>query len=170
MIILYGILAMLAVVAAICGICFVMIWWERRHPSKNYDERQQLARGKAYRVGFYVSAVWYMIALLYILFDGDTDGMILIIFMGFWTQALAFHIYCLLTHAALPWSQKPVSTIVSYGILSGFYAINIWAAQGIDSRWTDKPPVNTFLQLSLAVGFGALATMHLIQYLREKKE
>lgn len=155
---------------AIVALCFAVLWFEKNFPMTNFDERQQISRGKAYRVGFYVSAIWSIVSLFYIMFGGDIDGMIMIIFLGFSAQALAFHTYCLLTHAALPMSQKPVSTIVSYSILSAFYAVNVCIAKGLDSRWIDKPPVNTLLQLSLAVGFSALAIMHLIQYLRDKKE
>lgn len=121
-------------------------------------------------MGFYVGGVWYIVPILYIMFGGDRDGMLLVVFFGFLAQTMAFHIYCLLTHAALPMSQKPVTTIVSYGVLAASQVVYLLIGIDLDGRWPDKPPVMTWLYLSMAVGFGALCVMHLIQYLRDKKE
>ena len=110
------------------------------------------------------------VSILYVTYGGNQDNMLLVLWFGFFAQTLTFHIYCLLTDAALPLSQKPKTTIIGYGVLSLLYSVNTAIGWHLDGRRPEKPPVFTWMQLSLAVFFGALAIMHLIQYLRDKKE
>lgn len=161
---------LLAGLSVIILLCFGVLWLERNFPMKTYDERQQVSRGKAYRLSFFVGAIWWFVSIVYLTFGGNSDNVLLVLWLGFFVQAMTFHMYCLLTHAALPLSQKPMTTILSYGLMAVVYGANALMANSIDNRWSDKPPVNTWLHLSLAVFAGALSIMHLIQYLRDKKE
>lgn len=156
--------------AAIVALCFAALWLEKHFPMTNFDERQQIARGKAYRLSFGVGIIWIIVSILYMSFGGNMDNMPVILWFSFLAQTITFHIYCLLTHAALPMSQKPMTAILSYGLLTLVYVVNTVIAIDIDTRWPDKPQANTWMKLSLAVWFGGLTIMHLIQYLRDRKE
>ncbi len=156
--------------AAVVLLCFAALWMEKAFPGKSYDERQMKARGNGYRLGFFVGLLWMFGCAAYLTFTENSENMALLLFLGFMTQTLTFHIYCLATHAALPMSEKPLTAILSYGILAVFDGVNVVLASQIDQRWPEKPQVNTWIQLSMAVGFGALSIMHLIQYLRDRKE
>lgn len=163
-------LCLLAGVGAIFLICWVILWFEKNFASEKYDERQQLARGRAYRAAYCVGIVWIFVSLFYIVFGGDTDGLLMVLYLGFVAQAMTFDVYCLLTHASLPLSKKPLSSILSYAGLAVIYGINTITGIEIDARYPDKPQMFTLLWLSLVVLFGTLCVLHLIQYLRDKKE
>ncbi len=154
--------------AVIALICVGTLWLEKNFPGEQYDERQKIARGSAYRVGFFVGLIWLFLGVL--IWKELGDWLMLYFFLGFEAQALAFHFYCLLTHAALPMSEKPWTAIISYGAIAAVDAVNVITSSRMDARWPEKPPVNTWMQLSMAVGFGALAILHLIQHLRDRKE
>ncbi len=157
-------------VMALGALCRGMLFLERNFPGKQYDERQKAARGNAYRAGFYFGLVWLVASELIVGYDAPEGVPMLVLFLGLLAQMLVFHIYCLLTHAALPLSEKPWMSIASYGLMAAFYAVNVFTARNIAARWPVKPMVNTLIQLSMAVGFGTLSVMHLIQYLRDRKE
>ncbi len=162
-------LLLTAGVVVLGALCWGILFLERHFPSKQYDERQKVARGNAYRAGFYLGLVWLIASGLVVGYDAHEGTLMFVLFLGFVAQMLVFHIYCLLTHAAMPLSEKPWMSIASYGIMAVFYGVNVFTARNIDARWPDKPMVNTLIQLTMAVGFGSLSLMHLIQYLRDRK-
>ncbi len=166
--ILEMLLWLLGGLAMIVLVCIGVLWVEKKFPGKLYDERQKAARGNAYRLGFFLGLLWWFLGAL--LWDALGDWLILYFFLGLEVQALAFHVYCLLTHAALPMSEKPWTPILSYGLLAVFDAVTVVDSLRLDARFPEKPPVNTWMRLTMAAGFGTLCVLHLIQYLREKKE
>ncbi len=168
--ILEMLLWLLGGLGAIILLCVCTLWLEKNFPGEEYDERQKIARGNAYRLSFGVGIIWTFAYILYITFWGNRDIMLVVLWFGFFAQTMTFHIYCLLTHAALPMSQKPMTTIIGYGVLTAVYVFQTVIAIDIDARWPEKPQANTWMKLSLAVWFGVLTSMHLIQYLRDKKE
>ena len=86
-------------------------------------------------------------------------------------QLQSFHIYCLMTHSALPLGEKPIPTIIGNFLLGGLYLAqyylqyipeNVVGLTGADS-------MNLF-RLLISFDFFALAVLHLIAYLRKEKE
>lgn len=161
----------IGVIAVICGAAVAL---ERYFPSKNYDERQQVARGNAYRVTFWVGFVYYLVLLPYLIMGTYQDWLVepyLLVTIGFLIQMVTFHIYCLMTHSALPLGGKPMSTIVAYSLMGGSYMIQFFAYKYEGSTVGFSGYESTDgLRLMLSVGFLTLAIVHLIAHLRKAKE
>lgn len=167
---LQGLLLMLGVLPLLVLFCAAVIFLERKFPSKKYDERQKIARGNSYRLGYGVSVVYYLAVMGYLLFGMEKEKTVepyLLIFAGYVLQLMVSHIYCMLTHAALPLSEKPGLTIVGY-LFCGFLQLTI-----VDYS---KPfPLigrgsQAWVHLAAGVFFIALAVMHIISLLLREKE
>lgn len=165
-----GLLFTLGVLSTLVLICAAVIFLERKYPSEKYDERQKIARGNAYRVSFWVGAVYYLAVIAILIQQVDSPKTVepyLLIFCGFVLQVMVMHIYCIFTHAALPLSEKPGVAVVSYLVCGVLYLVtNDFSAPltfvGYESRrWTG---------LWLCVSFFALGVMHIISLLRREKE
>ena len=166
----HALLIMLGILAALVLLCAAVLWVERRFPSEKYDERQRIARGNGYRISFWVSTIYYLVVASVMLFkieDTQTVEPYLLIFGGLILQIMVSHIYCILTHAALPLSEKPGVAIASYlfcGVLqlaTNDYS-NPFPLTGQGSQ--------AWVRLAIAVSFFALAVMHIINRMRREKE
>lgn len=168
-VILWTVLAILLLVAVCAGV----IWLEKKYPGEGYDERQKIARGNAYRLSFWIGFLYFfgleIAAILNREWNGASVDLYLLLLFGITLQAIAFHIYCLLTHAALPLSENPKVTIGGYFLLC---AVNL--ARFTDDFYQELPLTgeesNKWVQMLQALLFFFLALMHLIQYLRREKE
>lgn len=163
----------LGVLVGIILLCLGCIWIEKHHPSDEYDERQKLVRGRASSLSLVIGLL-YLVGILVVLnnqIDGEkTVEPYLLVTVGILLMAMVDHTYCLLGNAALPLSQKPIWAIAGY------------TAMGIRCLWRFSWGMELFtLSLSgdgskplpyLLMGVTAfyLALMHIIQFLRDRKE
>ena len=164
---------MLAVLVGIVLLCLGAVWLEKNFPSKKYDERQKAVQGRGYRLAFYVGVV-YMLVMMPILV-GQVDGEknvdpYILVFVGFMLQWMVFNVYCLLNHAALPLSEKPMVMILGYLVLGGFNLISYLTTI---SRW----PLSSvgygtagMTELLCMFFWFSMAFLHLIQLIRREKE
>lgn len=170
-------LFVIAIVAVVLAGVFT-IYAERHLPSEKYDEMQKINRGKAYRFSFGVGQVYFFALVIYCIFHtGKSEWIIepfLLVMIGIMIQLQSFHIYCLMTHSALPLGEKPLPTVISYATLGGMHLIQFFgqyipedaaAAAGL----TGAGSYNLF-RLLLALMFFSLAVLHLIAHLRREKE
>lgn len=169
-----GGIAILGGMAVLVALCMVVIRIEKRSPDTEYDERQKQVRGNAYRISFYVSFA-YFLALLYCVGLGVFDEMesvATLLFTGVVIQMMVFHIYCLLAHAALPLSDKgkPWRAIWGHAGLSAMNFGNFGMGVFLDGRYAKNASGGHWRNLILAIAFGLLALMHLIQYLRDRRD
>lgn len=170
MTIMQGLFILTAVLSLLVILCAAVIWVERKFSSEKYDERQKIARGNGYRVSFWVSAVYYLIVMSVMIFQVEKPKTVepyLLIFGGLILQVMASHIYCILTHAALPLSEKPWVAVICY-LFSG-------ALQLLTNDYSEPFPLvgrgsEAWVRLMTAVSFFMLAAMHLISLLRREKE
>ena len=94
----------------------------------------------------------------------------LLIFFGLELQMLVYHTYCLLTHSAMPLSEKPVTAIVCYSVSGLIQLVSIF------NRLDDFPIAmvgygsSGWIHLTTGVFFLYLALMHLIALLHKEKE
>lgn len=163
------------VILAIVAVCAFVVYLEREFPSKKYDERQKIARGKAFRFSHWIGMFYYFALMVAFIFHtGKGEWFIqpfVWIFIGILIQLQAFHIYCLMTHCALPLGTKPMPTIIGYVLLGGIYFAQFWF-QYIPENTVGLVGAASFnlFRLLLAVSFFSLAVLHLIAYLRKEKE
>nr|MBQ8243891.1 hypothetical protein [Oscillospiraceae bacterium] len=162
----------LLVFAAIVLLCAGVIWLERKFPSDEYDERQKLAQGRASRLGFLTGILYFGAVTVVLLQQVEGEKTIepwLLVCIGFFLMIMVDHTYCFLTHAALPLSQKPMTSIVCYGVAG---AIQVWytvdAVEWVPLSLTGHG-TGGWIHLLTGISFLYLSLMHLIQYLRSKR-
>ena len=164
---------MLGILVGIVLICAVVIFLERKFPGREYDERQKIMRGKASDLSLTTGFVYFLVitAILIRQVEGEkTVEPFLLIFFGLELQMLVYHTYCLLTHSAMPLSQRPVTAVVCYSF-SGLIQLGF-----IYNRLGDFPIAMVgrgsagWIHLTGGVFFLYLALMHLIQMLWKEKE
>lgn len=154
-------------------LCLGVIYLERKAPSEEYDERQKAMRGNAYRLSFFVGMIYYLVVTVILIraVDGEkTVEPYLLLYFGMILQIMVLHTYCLLTHSALPLSEKPVTTIVCY-ILSGLIQL-LYVFEKLDAfplPFVGKE-TSGWIHLTTGILVLFLALMHLIRLLWKEKE
>ena len=97
-----ALLLLCGIVAVLLLLCAVVIWFEKKHPSKDYDERQKIARGNAYRFSFWMGFVYYFVLYIAVLWyfpkELRSGNVAPAMFFGMLIQGISFHIYCVFTH------------------------------------------------------------------------
>ena len=169
------VLLYVAVMAAIGLAGVLAVYAGRNFPSEKYDERQQIDRGNAYRFSWWVGMVYYFCLMTYFVFHtGKSECLLepfLLIMIGIMIQLQSFHIYCLMTHSALPLGDKPMPTIISYFLLGGLYLVQYFYQYIPEDvvGLTGAGSMN-LLRLLISLDFFSLAVMHLIAAFRKEKE
>ena len=165
--------AILAVLAGIVLLCLGVIWLERKFPSKEYDERQKQAQGRASRLGMITGLIYFMVVTAVLIRQVEEPKTVepyLLVFIGVLLMVMVDHTYCFLTHSTLPLSQKPMTSIVCYAVCGMIQLLYIWEA-------LDRFPLALvgrgsagWIHLLTGISFLYLSLIHLIQYLRDRRE
>ena len=168
-----ALLSLCVCVAALMLLCTAVIRFEKKHPGKDYDERQKQARGNAYRFSFWMGFAYYFVLYIAVLWYFPKDlrpgNVAPAMFIGMLIQAMSFHIYCFFTHADLPLSEKPIVSIWSYTVLAAFNLLEL-VIDGVKEFSLLQPGLNSLSRLMTGFFFLVLAVLHLIQLLRNRKE
>ena len=161
-----------AVLAALVLICAVCLWWDRNGENKSYDERQLLEQGRARAVADTVGMTYFFLLMALLSYEDNwlmqNVPVYLLILIGLLIQVLTYLIYCVMTHAALPFGQKPVSMI----LLSIFWGVVQFGNYFTSHRNEGLLSGNGIglLNLIAGTGFFFLALIHLIALLRKERE
>lgn len=165
----------ITVIALIVAACALVVYVGRNFPSEKFDERQMIDRGNAYRFSHWVGVIYYIGLLAYFAFRiGKREWVLepfLLVTIGILIQLQSFHIYCLMTHSALPLGEKPVPTIIGNFLLGGLYLAQYFFQYIPENTvgLTGYESMNLF-RLLISFDFLALAVMYLIAMLRKEKE
>ena len=159
-----------AALGAMFLICGAAIWFDRKFPGKSYDERQNICRGNAYAVAFWVGAAYFFAYVCWTFPNGKARSIeldpFLVVYIGLLIQVMVLHVYCLLTRSALPVSGSWVLTMISYGVMGTSSLMNFYF--GLNNPYVaDSMHV---VGLVNAVSFYSLAVMHLISGLWKARE
>lgn len=163
------------VIVTIVAAGAIVIYLQKNFPSEKFDERQKISRGNAYCFSHWMGMLYYFALLVYFVFHTGKQEWVLepflLLAIGILIQLQSFHIYCLMTHSALPLGEKPMPAIIGYFTLGGLYFVqyylqyipeNVVGFSGADSH-------NLF-RLLIALDFVFFAVLHLIAYIRDRKE
>ena len=162
------------VIASVVAACAVTVWLEKNFPSEKFDERQKIARGNAHRFSWWVGMAYYFGLMVYFVFHVGKNEWVLQPFLltviGILLQLQSFHIYCLMTHSALPLGEKPIPTIIGNLVLGGMYLVQYFG-QYIPENvgYAGAGSMNLF-RLLISADFFCLAILHLIAFIRDRKE
>jgi len=173
----------LCAVGVILLLCWLVLFVERKLPWPQYDERQRIARGNGYRMAFIIGVIYFIGVSHFLWIQGNDEPVIstrLLVFIGLALQIMSFHIYCLLTHSALPFDEKPTFPIIAYLALGLWEIMSVWSSvtYGRDFGQTLLPDGMVFvgyastvwIELIMAVCSLSLAIMYLTRALRKEKE
>lgn len=170
MTVLKAVLIMLAVLLASAALCWVCLWFEKKAPTEDYDERQQIAHGKAAGVSLWTGIVYFFVVIYWMKEDKLPAEGYLVVFAGLVLQLMVHHIYCLMTHSALPLSQKPWVTIGNYAILATVWILRATMYDPDWDRSLHGAGSGFWATVLGAFSFSSLAVMHLISLLWKEKE
>ena len=170
MLILKGILWMLAALLGIGALCGFCLWMEKRAPSEEYDERQKIEQGKASNISLVTGLLYFIVVMCWMYLDEMHVDTVFLIFTGLLLELMVYHVYCLMTHAALPLSRKPWVSIGNYTILGVAWALR---ASMYDPSWgmtLEGSGSRFWMHVMTSFCCLSLAAMHLISCLRDKRE
>ena len=165
-------LGLLAAVMVLLGVCALCLWLERKLPIKKYDERQQEARNKSYRFGFWIGVVYYFVLWIFLASE-DTGSwdVASCVLAGFLLQLVAAQIYMLLTGSALPFSQKPIAVAV---LCLSFMVNGItYLCRSIDTVKMEQAFFGRYsvpwTSLIISVAMLTLGILYFVEFIRIKK-
>ena len=151
------------------------VWYQKKYPPKEYDERQELARGEAAKLSMFVVLI-YFLALFAgygyrgLVYDTEIRAMevALAIMVGLGAALMVNHTYCLLTHAALPLGKKPMGTMVSFFVSAVLELLNYYLRCWL---YPDRgSQMEGYIWLMCGVSSCYLGILYLIEWLRSRKE
>ena len=164
----------LAALAAIVLLCLGVLWVQKRYPSKEFDERQQIARGKAGNLAMIVGSLYFVCISIVLINQVEAPKTVepyILVMIGLELMAMVDHTYCLLCHAALPFSKKGGSTAICY-LIMGLVDIGQFALRRnwvTTLSWVGRGTQPLFYLL-LGIGFLYLGLMHAIAWLWDRKQ
>lgn len=184
----YALLLVIAVAMALLGIIAILARVDKKRPAKQYDERQQAARGKAYEWAFLVGFAYFaVIAIMDVLLpDGLRASVFLVAMVGLSLEGFVLGCYCIFRDAYLPLTQSPKANIIILYILGAVQLLNAvirvkWMTVTLGESGIRKTPfaevmlsaneesATVWLHLIVTVMSFALATLELIHYIRDKR-
>lgn len=163
----------LAVLTGIVLLCLVVIRVNKRFPGKEMDERQRQAQGRASGFAMVLGMLYFFAVVILLL--GQVDGPKtvepwLLVFIGILLMVTADHTYCLLCYAALPLSRSPIFAIVGYGLTGAIQLLYVGHETAkMPLSWTGYG-TSGWIHLLTGIVFLYLSLMHLIQYLRDRRD
>ena len=159
--------------ALVMALCAAAVWLEKKFPGKEYDERQKIAKGRGYRLSFWVGILYYVVVGIVLIGQVDGEKTVepyLLVMIGLMLQAMVDHTYCLFTHSALPLSQNRVAAVLSYVVCGTLQLVQfrIWSKRdGLALVGHGSSP---WIWLIAGCCFSYLTVLHVIQALMERKE
>lgn len=181
-------IALLTIIIAamvITGLCVLLMWLEKKRPSKRFDERQERIRGKAANWALLVGMVYFCgIAIASILLhDEMRECWFAVVLTGIALELLVYYVYCIVNDAHIPLLKSPKQRIF-WGYLCSITqfaaaatrvgANNLYFTETgeVAKRAFHETPLDAvaFTQLICGVLFVLLATMEMIRLLRRKED
>ena len=162
----YAILAILAVLLGLYGLCRLLLWWDGRRKAR-YDERQKEAQGRAYRVAFWVGAV-YLFAAMGLTWLGLNVQTWLLLFLGLMGMLMTFRFCCWVLRVGNPIFHDPRISLVCDLAVMG---VALAELVGALSRWFRSGVMDSRFWFAMILGicFLVQCVMDLAQLRRERE-
>ena len=164
----------IVILVACLALCGGIVFLERKFPGKAYDERQVLARGKAFQHSLVVGSVYFVVMLEVMIWQVEKETVwiepYLVIFWGLLLQCLVLNIYCLLTGSALPWDDKGDLTILMYFGIAFMNLIGWIGHPPVDSLPLTGKGSSVWIGLSFGLTNLVLGVLHIIRRLVKDRE
>ena len=159
--------------ALVMALCAAAVWLEKKFPGKEYDERQKFAKGRGYRLSFWVGMVYFLAVAVVLIGQVDGEKTVepyLLVMIGLILQVMVDHTYCLFTHSALPLSQNRVVAVLGYMVCGTLQLtqFSIWSNR--DGFALVGHGSSAWIWLIAGCYFFYIAVLHVIQALLDRKE
>ena len=167
------VLLIVGVLVFVITLCAITVWMEKRFPSKEYDERQKIAKGRGYRLSFWVGMVYFLVVAIVLIGQVDGEKRVepyLLVMIGLMLQAMVDHTYCLLTHSALPLSQNRVVTVFGYVVCGTLQLVQFRILSKRGGLALVGHGSSPWICLIAGCCFFYLTVLHVIQALMERKD
>jgi len=169
MTIIHGIILFVAGALTLMGICWGVLRWERER-KREYDERQTLERGNAYRISFWIGICYYLVVITLGAMDGTAEDLHFLVMLGVLIQVLTFHFCCLLTHAELPLSKNAGFTIAADFLLGAWNLLNVFRGGLSLGMKVSELGSSGWVELLCGLGFIILGLLQAVQLYRNREE
>lgn len=175
MTILHGILLTVLGLLLLLGLCWGLLHWVRRKVKLNeYDERQNVERGNAYKISFWIGIVYYLVVVTLGAFDGSTDDLHYLVMLGILVQFTSFNFCCVLTNAEIALSGNAVFSIVMDFLLGAHFLSKPFRDAFRDdiTLGTKVSELRFFGPIELYCGIAMIfmGLMQLVKFLRNREE
>ena len=99
---------LVGIVIVLFAFCFTKIFLKKKGLIKKecYDERQEIEKGKGYKLGFFVALIYYLLLMVVQLSGLEIDNGFFT-FLGICLSVGAFAIYCIIKNAYFGYNQPP---------------------------------------------------------------
>ncbi|NCB51708.1 MAG: hypothetical protein EOM54_07505 [Clostridia bacterium] len=163
------------VLGALVGLALIfaigLIFKKKRGPCK-YDERQMLARGKAYSAAFWTLVAYSILNGMYY---GATGGMwadmMTTPFLGVFLAILVYAMICIINDAYMPLKEKPGFYFVLFGvILAADLLIAVWNYLDGTEFVTDGMLNYHCLNPAIVIIFAAIIVTLAVKVISAKKD
>ena len=161
-------LFMFGAVAVLFGVGWLWQFLDRKITSKQFDERQQLARGKGYRFGFWVGLVYFLLLFCLLSFGFLKEYVVEAVMGGLLVQAISCHIYMFFTDSELPFSKKPTLIFAAYYALGFAYLYLAYNEVRIQQFFGIQ--TIPWMKLMLAVTWLTLGLLYFLSWLKGKTD
>lgn len=184
---LFALLIVGAVVIVLLGATALLNWLEKKRPARQYDERQQSVRGRAYKWACVTGFAYFAVILLLdvLMPEGLQASLLLVVAAGISLEAFVLGCYCIFNDAYLPLTKSPITDIVILYVMGVIYLLNAivrvnnmtvtLTEQGITKTgfWqvmitADRESALVWMYLMVAAMGIFLATLELAHYLWDK--
>jgi hypothetical protein len=185
----YCALLLVAVIAmALLGVVAMLVRLDKTRPAKQYDERQQSIRGKAFEWAFVLGVLYFAVILFLdvLLPNGLRVSTFVVVTAGIALEAFVASCYCSFHNAYLPLTQSPkvnITVLYVMGAVQLFVAVNNANGMRIDVTENgiskvsfgevllsaDKRSAFVWMPLMVAEVSIVLATLELVRFIRDNR-
>ena len=161
------------ILLAVVALCALTVFVEKKFPRDTFDERQKMSRGRAYRLSSCVGYLYYVGVAFILLRQVDGEKKVepyILVFLGLMIQLMVDHTYCVMTHSALPLTQKRSWAFLSYLFCGAIYITMFFMDQKRYGISFVGYGTSALLFLMTGICFLYLALMHIIQLILDRKE
>lgn len=184
----YALLLVVVIAIVLLATMAIFVRLDKKRPEKQYDERQQVARGKAFEWAVIAGIAYFaVIALLDVLLpNGLQANNFLIIMIGLALEGFVMECYCIFHDAYLPLTKSPKANIISLYVLGAVQLLSAvnnvnymrvtWTEDGVTKLAFGEVVLSNNRQSAIAWGCmmvavvsSLLATLELVHYIRDNR-
>lgn len=170
-----GILAlalMLGVTVLVLLLCVAVRHYSVGAQSREHDERQILAQGKAYQLSGMVALVYYGVLAVFLPVGLPNETVKTLLFFGLYVDMIVFATYSVLSDAYVGRSNTEWGAGLGFlvvGVLHlGLFGLNLAQYDGVIPF--EGTGAGSFRSIIMGVGFGYLGILLLVKHWRNKRE